>query len=161
VHEKVQFVEPFMERRVLRKRKAHDLFAAFEGIAGIAENEDLRHSVKIDERLDLRNELLIAEATNHSNSQMSHGFSFLFPSIWLSVSPMMLAGMPTATFPSGISLSTSVSAPMIALSPMVTPGITTELTPIKTLSPIETSLNSLFPPSFSQMRSEPPHRVSV
>ncbi len=46
-------------------------------------------------------------------------------------------GLPTATTFAGISLVTTLPAPIIALSPMVTPGRTVTLPPNHTLLPME------------------------
>ena len=48
---------------------------------------------------------------------------------------MTLQGFPTATTFDGISLFTILPAPMITLSPIVTPGSTTTFPPIHTLFP--------------------------
>lgn len=47
-----------------------------------------------------------------------------------------LQGTPTATHPGGISLLTTLPAPMVTLSPIVTPGSTVTPAPIHTLLPI-------------------------
>ena len=48
------------------------------------------------------------------------------------------AGLPTATLLEGISFTTTLPAPMVTLSPMVTPGRIVELPPIQQLSPMVT-----------------------
>lgn len=49
-----------------------------------------------------------------------------------------LHGLPTATVLEGMSLTTTEPAPMVTLSPMVTPGRMVTLPPIHTLSPMVT-----------------------
>jgi hypothetical protein len=48
---------------------------------------------------------------------------------------MTLQGLPTATLLSGMSLTTTLPAPMTTLLPMVTPGRTWTAAPIQTLLP--------------------------
>ena len=55
-----------------------------------------------------------------------------------SVVQRILAGLPTATIPSGMSWVTVLFAPIITSLPIVTPGKITDSAPIKTLSPIVT-----------------------
>ena len=49
-----------------------------------------------------------------------------------------LQGLPTATTLDGMSLVTTEPAPMVTLSPIVTPGSMVTLPPIQTLFPIVT-----------------------
>ena len=51
---------------------------------------------------------------------------------------MIFAGLPATTTPEGISLTTTLPAPMVTLSPMVTPGSIVTEPPIQTLLPIVT-----------------------
>jgi len=53
---------------------------------------------------------------------------------------MTLQGFPTATVFDGISPITTEPAPMVTLSPMVTPGRMVTLPPIHTLLPMVTGL---------------------
>ena len=51
---------------------------------------------------------------------------------------MTRAGLPTASESEGISRETTLPAPIVTLSPIVTPGRMTAFPPIQTLSPIVT-----------------------
>ena len=54
------------------------------------------------------------------------------------ISFITLQGLPTATTLDGMSLVTTDPAPMVTLSPIVTPGRMVTLPPIQTLFPIVT-----------------------
>ena len=54
------------------------------------------------------------------------------------ISLTLRAGLPTATQPDGMSETTTLPAPMVTLSPMVTPGRMVTPPPIQQLSPMAT-----------------------
>ncbi len=64
-----------------------------------------------------------------------------------------LAGFPTATELEGMSLDTTLSAPITTLSPIVTLGRTVDEAPMNTLSPIFTSPILVKPKSFLVLAS--------
>lgn len=65
-------------------------------------------------------------------SQFPHSYS------WLSILFTTFAGLPTAMLSEGMSFTTTLPAPMVTLSPIVTPGRIVTLPPIQQLSPILT-----------------------
>ena len=67
-----------------------------------------------------------------------------------------LQGLPAAITPDGISLVTTLPAPITELSPILTPGIIHALPPIQTLFPI--LIDTVFSIDFSQASQFSPYQ---